>query len=290
MNWFVLSLAAAYFFSTGDVLSKLLLRDNDEWTSGCAISLASLPFLIPLLIVRGTFLPSRELILLVCILIPFEVFAYYLYLKAIRISPLSLSIPYLSFTPVFTILTAGILLGETIAFQGLVGILLVTVGAYVLNIELYVQHPLAPLKAVFQSRGARYMLSVSLIWSLTSTLGKKGVQLSDPVFFGVFYMTCVSSAMLAIESLRLSRNAATVDLRGRNTIWLLLGGLATALATMAHYHAIKLAPVSYMMAVKRTSLIFSVLYGGLIFKEPHIRLRLLGASIMLSGVVVLYLA
>ena len=290
MNWFVLSLAAAYFFSTGDVLSKLLLRDNDEWTSGCAISLASLPFLIPLLIVRGTFLPSRELILLVCILIPFEVFAYYLYLKAIRISPLSLSIPYLSFTPVFTILTAGILLGETIALQGIVGILMVTVGAYVLNIELYVQHPLAPLKAVFQSRGARYMLSVSLIWSLTSTLGKKGVQLSDPVFFGVFYMTCVSSAMLAIESWRLSRNAATVDLRGRNTIWLLLGGLATALATMAHYHAIKLAPVSYMMAVKRTSLIFSVLYGGLIFKEPHIRLRLLGASIMLSGVVVLYLA
>lgn len=290
MNWFVLSLAAAYFFSTGDVLSKLLLRDNDEWTSGCAISLASLPFLIPLLIVRGTFLPSRELILLVCILIPFEVFAYYLYLKAIRISPLSLSIPYLSFTPVFTILTAGILLGETIALQGIVGILMVTVGAYVLNIELYVQHPLAPLKAAFQSRGARYMLSVSLIWSLTSTLGKKGVQLSDPVFFGVFYMTCVSSAMLAIESWRLSRNAATVDLRGRNTIWLLLGGLATALATMAHYHAIKLAPVSYMMAVKRTSLIFSVLYGGLIFKEPHIRLRLLGASIMLSGVVVLYLA
>ena len=290
MNWFVLSLAAAYFFSTGDVLSKLLLRDNDEWTSGCAISLASLPFLIPLLIVRGTFLPSRELILLVCILIPFEVFAYYLYLKAIRISPLSLSIPYLSFTPVFTILTAGILLGETIAFQGIVGILMVTVGAYVLNIELYVQHPLAPLKAAFQSRGARYMLSVSLIWSLTSTLGKKGVQLSDPVFCGVFYMTCVSSAMLAIESWRLSRNAATVDLRGRNTIWLLLGGLATALATMAHYHAIKLAPVSYMMAVKRTSLIFSVLYGGLIFKEPHIRLRLLGASIMLSGVVVLYLA
>ena len=290
MNWFVLSLAAAYFFSTGDVLSKLLLRDNDEWTSGCAISLASLPFLIPLLIVRETFLPSRELILLVCILIPFEVFAYYLYLKAIRISPLSLSIPYLSFTPVFTILTAGILLGETIAFQGIVGILMVTVGAYVLNIELYVQHPLAPLKAAFQSRGARYMLLVSLIWSLTSTLGKKGVQLSDPVFFGVFYMTCVSSAMLAIESWRLSRNAATVDLRGRNTIWLLLGGLATALATMAHYHAIKLAPVSYMMAVKRTSLIFSVLYGGLIFKEPHIRLRLLGASIMLSGVVVLYLA
>jgi uncharacterized membrane protein len=73
-------------------------------------------------------------------------------------------------------------------------------------------------------------------------------------------------------------------------MWLILGGLVTALAAMTHYHAIKLAPVSYMIAVKRTSLIFSVLYGGLIFKEKRIRLRLVGTSMMLSGVVILYLA
>ncbi len=81
-----------------------------------------------------------------------------------------------------------------------------------------------------------------------------------------------------------------MNLKGRNSLWLALAGIATALATITHYYAIQLVPVPYMISVKRTSLIFSVLYGGLIFKEAHIRLRLIGTSIMLSGVVILYVA
>ncbi|MBW1740708.1 MAG: EamA family transporter [Deltaproteobacteria bacterium] len=290
MNWFVLSLACAYFMSTSEVFSKLLMRDNDEWTTGCGMVLVSFPFLVPLLIGRDSLPLSWDLIALMGFLLPFEILAYYIYLSAIRIAPLSLSIPYLSFTPVFAILTAAFLLQERISLQGFLGILMVTVGAYVLNIERFVHHPLAPFKAIFKSSGSRRMLIVALIWSLTSTLGKKGVQLSDPVFFGVFYTLSVSIPMLAIAGWRIKRGVTTVNLKGRNSIWLLLGGLVTALATISHFHAIQLAPVSYMIAVKRTSLIFSVLYGGLIFKEEHIRLRLLGTSIMLSGVVILYLA
>ncbi|MCK4389986.1 MAG: EamA family transporter [Desulfobacterales bacterium] len=290
MNWFVLSLACAYLMSTSELFSKLFMRNNDEWTTGCGMILVSLPFLVPLLIGRDSFPLSQDLVGLVAILIPFEILAYYIYLSAIRIAPLSISVPYLSFTPVFAILTASVLLGESISTQGLIGILMVTVGACVLNIEHFVHHPLAPLKAIFKSPGSRRMLIVAVIWSLTATLGKKGVQLSDPVFFGVFFMLILSVPMAAIAGWRIKRHRATVNLKGRNAIWLILGGLVTAVAMMAHLHAIKLAPVSYMIAVKRTSLIFSVLYGGLIFKEEHIRLRLLGTSIMLSGVVILYIA
>lgn len=289
MNWFVLSIGCAYFMSTSETLSKLLMQDNDEWTTGTAMIALALPFLLPLLVGRGTLPLSRDLILLIAIQIPFEILAYYVYLSAIRAAPLSLSVPYLSFTPVFTILTAALLLQESISGQGFLGILTVTIGAYVLNIEHLAHHPLAPLKAIFKTSGSRRMLVVALIWSLTSTLGKKGVQLSDPMFFGVFYMTALSIPMLSIAGWRIKRGTATVNLKGRNSIWFMLGGLATALSIVAHFHAIQLAPVSYMISVKRTSLIFSVLYGGLIFKEEHIRRRLLGTSIMLSGVVILYL-
>ncbi len=286
----MLSLVCAYFMSTGEVLSKLLMRENDEWTIGSGIILMSLPFLVPLVIGMDSFPLSQDLIVLIAILIPFEILAYYIYLSAIRIAPLSLCVPYLSFTPVFAILTAALLLQERISPQGFIGILMVTVGAYVLNIERFVHHPLAPLKAIFKSSGSRRMLLVALIWSLTATLGKKGVLLSDPTFFGVFYMLALSIPMAAIAGWRIKRHTTTVNLKGRNLIWLILGGLVTALGMITHFHAIKLAPVSYMIAVKRTGLIFSVLYGGLIFKEEHIRQRLLGTCIMLSGVVILYLA
>lgn len=289
MNWFVLSLLCAYFMATAETLSKILMRDNDEWTIGTAMVVLALPFILPLLVGRASLPITRDLMILIAIQIPFEILAYYIYLSAIRIAPLSLSVPYLSFTPVFTILTAALLLHESISLQGFLGILMVTVGAYVLNIEQHIHHPLAPLKAIFKSSGSRRMLVVALIWSLTSALGKKGVQLSDPVFFGVFYMTALAIPMLGIAGWRIKRQRSTVNLKGRNGIWVVLGGLATALSMIAHFHAIKLAPVSYMIAVKRTSLIFSVLYGGLIFKEEHIRRRLLGTGIMLSGVVILYL-
>lgn len=290
MNWFVLSLVCAYLTATGETLSKLLMRHNDEWTTGTAMIVLSLPLLLPLLAGRNSLPLSRDLILLIAVQTPFEILAYYIYLSAIRIAPLSLSVPYLSFTPVFTILTAALVLQERISPQGFLGILMVTVGAYVLNIERFSRHPLAPLKAIFKSAGARRMLVVAFIWSLTSTLGKKGVQLSDPTFFGVFYMTALSIPMLSVAGWRVRRGKATVNLQGRNAIWFALGGVATALSMIAHFHAIQMAPVSYMISVKRTSLIFSVLYGGMIFREENIRRRLLGTSIMLSGVVILYLA
>jgi uncharacterized membrane protein len=45
-----------------------------------------------------------------------------------------------------------------------------------------------------------------------------------------------------------------------------------------------------MIAVKRTSLIFSVIYGKLIFKEKKIVQRLAGTGLMLLGVGLIVLA
>jgi drug/metabolite transporter (DMT)-like permease len=290
MDWLLLSLVCACFTSTGETFSKFLMRENDEWTTGWAVILVSLPFVTPLLALRPVPPVGRDLALLLCVQIPFEVAAYYLYLQAIKIAPLSLTVPYLSFTPVFSMITAAVLLGESVSLQGFFGILMVTVGAYVLNMEESVRHPLAPMKAILRSPGSRRMLVVALIWSLTSTLGKKGVQLSDPVFFGVAYMALLFISLTFITGWRLVRKGVAVNFRGRNVLWLTLAGLATALAMISHFHAIELVQVSYMISVKRTSLIFSVLCGGLVFKEEHIRLRLAGTCVMLSGVVAIYLA
>ena len=53
----------------------------------------------------------------------------WLYMKAIRRSPLSLTLPYLAFTPVFNTVTGYVLLGETVTLQGFSGIALVVSGA-----------------------------------------------------------------------------------------------------------------------------------------------------------------
>ncbi len=49
--------------------------------------------------------------------------------------------------------------------------------------------------------------------------------------------------------------------------------------------AISIGLVPYVIAIKRTSIVLSVIWGGLFFGERGIRQRLLGAVVMLAGVV-----
>jgi uncharacterized membrane protein len=48
--------------------------------------------------------------------------------------------------------------------------------------------------------------------------------------------------------------------------------------------AINLTLVSYVISIKRTSVIMSVLFGYFIFKEKGLKERLTGTSIMVIGV------
>jgi drug/metabolite transporter (DMT)-like permease len=67
-------------------------------------------------------------------------------------------------------------------------------------------------------------------------------------------------------------------------------GLTQTIMVLSHMWAIHLITAAYMIAVKRTSLIFSVIYGKLIFKEKEITQRLAGASLMVLGVGLIVLA
>jgi len=48
-----------------------------------------------------------------------------------------------------------------------------------------------------------------------------------------------------------------------------------------------MAKAAYMIAIKRLSVLFGVLYGGMWFQERRIGIRLAGAGLMVSGAVVI---
>ena len=202
MHWFVLALGSAFFMTTEGVLSKVLMQKNDRWTAGWLQCALSALFLTLILWECTAIVFSRELVILLIILMPLEMLAYWLYLTAIQIAPVSLTFPFLSFTPVFTILTAWLFLGESVSLQGAGGIVLVSLGAYLLQANLVRESVFAPIKAVFTNPGPRAMLAAALIYSITSTLGKKGVLLVGPRPFAVFYMALFAAVLAAIAGAR----------------------------------------------------------------------------------------
>jgi drug/metabolite transporter (DMT)-like permease len=102
--------------------------------------------------------------------------------------------------------------------------------------------------------------------------------------FGAVYFNLF--ALLLVCAAPLSRSTRARSILGRPLAGLLLGGLS-AVMIFSHFAAIARIDAAYMIAVKRTSLLFGVLYGGLWFREEHIAERLLGAALMLAGVLLI---
>lgn len=285
--WLPLALLTAIFESGKDIFGKKgLTAGADIYIMAWAWRLLALPFLLPLL-------PAALPVKLGAAFWPalvvgagLNILAALLYMEAIRASDLSLSVPLVTFTPLFLLVTSPLLLREIPDLSGIFGVLLIVSGAYLLNIAKLHDGPAAPLRALFKERGARLMLLVALIWSLTANIDKIGLQNSSPLLWATAINAAIALGMLPLVLLRLRRPQVSRQWPWR---WLLLVGLCGGLTTLCQMLAISLTQVPYVIAVKRLSILFTTLYGLLLLREKGLRERLTGTLVMLAGVIVLAL-
>jgi uncharacterized membrane protein len=218
--------------------------------------------------------------------LPLEIVSIILYIKALRLSPLSLTLPFLALTPVFLIFISYVILGERVSFAGGIGILFIAAGSYTLHISKIREGIFEPLRAITRERGSVLMIGVALIYSLTSTLGKVAIQHSSPLFFGSTYFTALA---LFFAPIAFYMNKEK-KMENKTILSVILPGIFYSLMVVSHMIAISLAKVAYVISVKRMSLIIGVLYGYLFFKEKNIGERFIGASLMFIGFIMVVTA
>jgi uncharacterized membrane protein len=281
MNWFLYALLCALFLSTSDVFAKKALKNVDEYVVAWGRLIWAAPFI--LCTVPFTSVPpiTSKFWIALLILLPFEITAIILYIKAIKASPLSITTPFLGLTPLFLIVTSFLILGELPDKSGFFGIFLVALGAYSLNLSKTKTGPLGPLRAVVKEKGSLLMVIVALIYSITSILGKIAAQNSSPVFFSIVYVIVVPFLLLPVVYFNTADGALKQAFSNPNFILL---GFFYGLMILCHLNAIVLVEVPYMISVKRTSLLFSIIYGRLIFKEKGFYERLTGGLLILIGI------
>jgi drug/metabolite transporter (DMT)-like permease len=282
--WLPLSFLAAFSLATVDAMTKRFFGNQSPYEMAMIRLLYTVPWLACSLFFIPMAKPDSRYFFAVVSAAPLEVCATYCYMKAIKVSPLSLTLPFLAFTPAFMIVTGRIFLGEKLGPMGIAGIILIVAGAYCLNISSLKNGLLFPIRAIFREPGSRLMLLVAFIYSITSVIGKIGVLHSNPYFFGSTYFIALALLMTALmpfmprASIRMQRG---FHLRGAAI------GAIYAIMVFSHMLAISMVQAAYMVSVKRISLLFGILYGAWWFKETRIHERLFGAVIMLAGVFLL---
>lgn len=290
MVWYLSAILAGFFVALSDALNKKYLSFLGYPYMIIARTLGSLPFLFPIFLIltyyyRGFDYFNLPFFSNVSLLLFLEIIATILYMKGIKVSPLSLTLPFLSFTPIFIIFTGYFFLGEKISQEGILGIILVVTGSYFINLPSIKEGILAPIKAVKKEKGSFLLFQVAFIYSITSVLGKKGILFSNPLWFAGFYFSILGIITTLV-----------VKILYKIKLWefikfyykpILLVGLTQAF--MCYFHMISLSHVetAYMIALKRTSILFAVILGYFILRESYILVRLFAALLMFLGILVI---
>ncbi|MBF0135781.1 MAG: DMT family transporter [Magnetococcus sp. DMHC-1] len=288
ISWLFLALLTAVAEAIKDILGKQTHARIDPWLTVWGLYLFALPTLLPLLFlpdavpsVQAGFWPTVIGSALL------NTVAMFLYIHALRRSDLSLTIPMLAFSPLFLLLTSPLMIDESPSMTGMIGILLIVIGSYVLNLRSRAAGPWAPFRAMLQTPGPRLMLMVTLLWSIGANLDKMAIRYASPLFYSIAVYTLMA-LFTAPVALLLARDRLG-DMSRHARILALLGTLNT-FSIICQMTATAVTLVPYVIAVKRTSIVLGVLWGGFVLREAGLTERLTGAAIMLAGVFFIALA
>lgn len=286
MTWFIFATLTAVFESLKDVTSKHGLKTINVYIVSWSLIVFTLPLLLPTLFFITIPELGNRFGLALLVGGSLNVISMILYIKAIQVSDLSITVPLITFTPLFLLVTSPLIVQEYPTIMDAIGMVLIVAGSYILNLKEKAQGYLAPFRSLFREKGPKLMILVAFIWSITSNVDKVGVQNSSPTFWAIANYSFIATAMTPIMLYKADDRLTQIR---QNFISLIPIGLCHGTAVLFQMQAIDMTLVAHVISVKRMSALLSVLLGHLIFQEKGLKERSIGAAIMIFGVVLITL-
>lgn len=288
MLGFLLAFGTAISEALKDIFSKVNLLHVDEYTAAFSMHLVISVLLAPVVAIMGVEEMSTRFLLALFASSFIQLAVILLYMKAIKRAELSVTVPLVTLTPLFMLLSSPILIGEFPSGIGIGGIFLIVAGTYLLNMESSNRDFFAPFKNLVYSQSSRYMLIVAFLWSITANIDKIGVEETSPVFWAFSKDLLILFYLIPIVYIK--SKAPIHQLKSR---WLsLLGiGLFRTTSVLTQMFAIQFILVAYVIAIKRSSALLIIFYAFFFLQErKNFKTRLMAVVIISSGLVLIALS
>ncbi len=292
MLWLIYSILTALFFTLLHIAGKKFSKNCKAEYLALARTIMACVIVIPFIIVLWDKLifNTRFFVILFIAGITGST-GFMFYMLGLKYGKLSRSVPLLNLSPIITVLIALMIVGEMPSWVGLIGILITIIGLYILNIEKVSKKNIChPFVSIFKNKGTRYMLTVTFIWGIGAAIDKSAVLASDVLtyillayFFNLFWMFWILLIKDRKDFLTNIKQVFKYNFWGATLI-----GIISLCVIYFQFNAIALTYAAYVITIKRTSVILSVIAGYLFFREKkHFATALVGAIIMVVGVVLL---
>jgi len=287
--WFVLSLFTAVFFGIQSVLLKILSNSFSQFQVLRSLFLIAGLILMPFAFFSESAVNPSDFYPPFLVSLIINIFAYTLLLTALKISPVSLVMPFVGTTPLFLIASAYFILGETISTVQFLGILLIIAGAFILQFPSHIENSKNGSRLNnmfnFRERGIGLAIVVAFLWSISASVEKLAVRASSPEIYGSFIHLSLGVAFVILSAFtkaQKKKSRVALPRKGAATL-IFTAGLVSALLALSQLTAIKLTLVTNVISYKRAGILISSLIGFIYFEEKNVIKTMAGTVLILSG-------
>ncbi|UFH55299.1 EamA family transporter [Spirosoma sp. KNUC1025] len=206
--------------------------------------------------------------------------------KALQIGDLSVLGPINAYKSVVGLIIGIFLLKEIPGWWGLLGILLIIGGSYIVLTDKRQRTSFS--WSVFRRPEVKLRLIALVLSAVDGAFLKKAILLSTPTI--AFFYWCVFGFLFTfvwiVVAMRSQWRSQVNLLVTQKFIFIALFS-AVGVTQMASNIALERIPVGYALALFQTSALVSVFFGYHFFSEQGIVRKLIGASIMVMGAVLI---
>lgn len=302
---FIFVLGGAFLWGIGNVLQKYYLKDHDVDRDVMVVGTmcgASVFSFAAEFMWNGVPHVTAKFWLPFAVTAGLNVVMARWHVAALKWEDASIVTPLAATMPMFVIVMSWVLLREWPTFYGRIGIFLVACGSYILalrgsNVALppllirmvsvrFHKHLIfygAPWLRLLSSRGARLALFCAYLGAIAVNFDKLATLNSSPMLF-----TGSVFGVVALSTYGWSKSCGQWDSLEKKCFGklLLLGlfiGLYTIILNAGYFFGI----VPYVGTLKRTQILWTVLFAGLFLGEKHALIRFVGAMIIFTGAVLI---
>lgn len=285
---FLLASTLPFVKSSTDILSKEGLdKDIDPITVTLFYRLFGIPItIVGVLLFGGIPTLTNEFWYALSITVPISVIATFLYVKALEVSDVSLISPLSAISPAILLLTGFLILGEVPSIIGVLGILILLFGLYIMQISKQMEVWYQPIKNLLSDKGAQIVFLQIILYSISAPLDKVGVQASSPVFytFSVYFGLCVLFLPIYLYYYTTEQTTTITksDLKMIAPI-----GFLNGVASLIQMTAISMILVVYVISLKRLGVLISTLYGVFVKDEGFGRTRIIGVIFVIFALLII---
>ena len=218
----------------------------------------------------------------------FETIYFVCLIEAYREGDLSFVYPVSRSAPLFTQIWAVLFIGEILSGGGVLGIVLVMIGLFVISLKDVRSHPMISPSRHFTSRPYLLALSAAVASSIYSVIDKAGVQILHPVFYLWlinFWMSVDTGLYLLLR-----RNSSFLSVWRDSKREIFIIAFLQNVAYLLVLMAMQTSKVSYVVAFRQVGALFGAVMGIVLLKEGSWKTRITGVLILTLGLLLIGLS